>query len=235
MNNWFIADRCHLYRKGFVDFIKQTHLHTTIEQTNSGKEALAILVTAKPTIIITNINLELMDGIELLRTLLHRGIKHHHFVFVTEIHWIENTYSRYANFLLWHLKESGVKYISSKEELDEPTLHTLIHSIKQRKPFVSNSIQQSFNNAYKENSLIENKMRILTEHEREYLLHFANHKSQHEIAASMLIGTNTVNTYRERVLRKFGLHSTEDLKRFCSIYHLFNLNIYSTNSLRKIK
>ncbi len=230
INNWMIVDRCPLYRNGLSDYIKQTQLHAIVDQTNSGNEALNKLTTGEPSIVIANIDLGEMDGIELFRTILHRGINHHHFVFVTELHWIENTYSRFANFLLWHLMKSGVKFIASKEELDNLTLNNLFQSIEQNKSFISFIIQQSYNNAHIENCLLENKLLFLTEREREYLLHFANHKSQHEIADSMLIGTNTINTYRERVLKKFTLNSTDDLKRFCSMYYLYNLNIDSINS-----
>lgn len=226
INNWLIADRCHFYRKGFIDFIKQYQFNACVNQTNSGKEALNNLITAPPTIVIANIDLEKMDGVELFRTVLHRGTNHHIFVFVSEIHWIENTYSRYANMVLWHLKEAGINYISSKEELDEETLNHLFNSIENNKIFISTAIQQSYNKAFKDNNFFENKLLILAEREREYLLHFANHKSQHEIAAAMHIEATTVNSYRERVLKKLALNSIDELKCFCSMYHLYNLNNY---------
>lgn len=229
LKNWMIVDRCPMYRKGLVNYINQIQKPVSIEETNSGREALNKLIEAEPTIVIANIDLDMMDGIELFRTILHRGIKHHHFVFVSELHWIENSYTRFANFLLWHLKEIGVNHVSSKEELDETTLQYLFQSIDQKKPFISHAISYSYNSANSGGIFASGKLHLLSEREREYLLHFANHRSQQEIAAAMHIETTTVNSYRENVLKKFELKNTEDLKCFCSIYHLYNLNVDSEN------
>lgn len=230
ITNWLIADRCNFYRKGLADFIKNYQPDACVTETKSGREALKNLTAAPPTIIIANIDLEMMDGIELFKTIVHRGMKHHHFVFVSEIHWIDNIYSRYANYLLWHLKQSGVKCISSKEELDDITIQHIYNSIIHNKPFISESLNKAYYEATEENVFVNKKLQTLSEREQEYLLHFANHKSQHEIAAAMHIETNTVNTYREIVLKKFGLSNSNELKRFCSTYHLCNLNSYSVNS-----
>ena len=224
--NWLIADRCHFYRKGLADFIKCYQPDAYVTQIKLGREALNKLASAPQTIVIANIDLEMMDGIELFKTILHRDIKHHIFIFVTEIYWIESVYSRYANILLWHLKTAGVNYVSSKEELDEVTLNKIITSIPQGKAFVSESLYQAYHKATKENVFVCEKLKLLSLREEEYLLHFANHKSQSEIAAIMLIDSSTVNSYRFKVLKKIGLNNSNELKRFCSTYRLFNLNVY---------
>ena len=54
--------------------------------------------------------------------------------------------------------KSGVKFIASKEELDNLTLNNLFQSIEQNKSFISFIIQQSYNNAHIENCLLENKL-----------------------------------------------------------------------------
>jgi len=57
-------------------------------------------------------------------------------------------------------------------------------------------------------------LRKLTEREREVLLHIAEGCSNKEIAQVLNVGVRTVETHRERIMRKLNIHSTAGLTRF---------------------
>ena len=54
----------------------------------------------------------------------------------------------------------------------------------------------------------------LTNREREVLLHIAEGLYNKEIASRLNIGTRTVETHRQRLMRKLGIHSIAGLTRF---------------------
>ena len=54
----------------------------------------------------------------------------------------------------------------------------------------------------------------LTPREREVLLHIADGLSNKEIACALDIGVRTVETHRERIMRKLDIHSVAGLTKF---------------------
>ena len=54
----------------------------------------------------------------------------------------------------------------------------------------------------------------LTPREREVLLHIADGLSNKEIASALDIGVRTVETHRERIMRKLDIHTIAGLTRF---------------------
>jgi two-component system, NarL family, nitrate/nitrite response regulator NarL len=57
-------------------------------------------------------------------------------------------------------------------------------------------------------------LRKLTPREREVLAHIAEGCSNKEIATSLAVGVRTVETHRERIMRKLDIHSIAGLTRF---------------------
>jgi len=57
-------------------------------------------------------------------------------------------------------------------------------------------------------------LRKLTPREREVLVHIAEGCSNKEIATTLDVGVRTVETHRERIMRKLGIHSIAGLTRF---------------------
>jgi two-component system, NarL family, nitrate/nitrite response regulator NarL len=57
-------------------------------------------------------------------------------------------------------------------------------------------------------------LRALTPREREVLIHIAEGCSNKEIAQTLNVGVRTVETHRERIMRKLDIHSIAGLTRF---------------------
>ena len=63
----------------------------------------------------------------------------------------------------------------------------------------------------------------LTPREREVLLHIADGMSNKEIACALTIGVRTVETHRERIMRKLDIHTIAGLTRFAISQGLVSL------------
>jgi two-component system nitrate/nitrite response regulator NarL len=70
----------------------------------------------------------------------------------------------------------------------------------------------------------------LTNREREVLLYIADGFSNKEIATQLNIGVRTVETHRERIMRKLEIHSIAGLTRFAIAHGLVSLTPVSRQS-----
>lgn len=68
-----------------------------------------------------------------------------------------------------------------------------------------------------------NQTNPLTNREREILRHIADGFSNKEIAAILSIGVRTIETHRERVMRKLNIHNVAGLTRYAIKKGLTNL------------
>lgn len=64
----------------------------------------------------------------------------------------------------------------------------------------------------------------LTEREQEVLAMIADGKSNKEIASRLGIGVRTIETHRERIMRKLGIHSIAGLTRFAIMSGVISLD-----------
>jgi len=66
----------------------------------------------------------------------------------------------------------------------------------------------------------------LTNREREVLVHIADGMSNKEIAHHLSIGVRTVETHRERIMRKLDIHTVAGLTRFAIVQGMVSLAPY---------
>ena len=71
--------------------------------------------------------------------------------------------------------------------------------------------------------MVENILRHLTNREREVLILIADGLSNKEIASRLNVGVRTVETHRERIMRKLNIHSVAGLTRFAIAKGLISL------------
>jgi two-component system response regulator NreC len=108
---------------------------------------------------------------------------------------------------------AGAKGYLLKDSADED-LYRAVQVVAQGKPFFSPAIA---------NTLLEDYMRqlqqrglqdsydLLTEREKEILQLLAEGRSNKEVAATLNLSPNTVETHRTRIMQKLDLHSSADI------------------------
>lgn len=61
---------------------------------------------------------------------------------------------------------------------------------------------------------VEDDLALLTDREREVLQLIAEGKTNKEVASTLAVSINTVETHRKHIMEKLDLHNTAELVRF---------------------
>lgn len=201
--NLLIADDHTMFLEGIVSLLGQESEINSIKKANNGIEALNIIKTAAVDLIILDISMPEMDGIELTKILKKNYPKIK--ILVVSTHSNVNIISR--------LIRIGVNgYLLKNAEKSE--LLTAIHSIMAGNNYFSEETEEK----YSYNQLkIEKQALNLTElssREKEILVLIAHEYNTAEIAEKTFISLNTVNTHRRNLLSKLNAKNTAGLVKY---------------------
>jgi DNA-binding NarL/FixJ family response regulator len=99
-----------------------------------------------------------------------------------------------------------------------------IDTINTGEAFFSPEVARAALNQYvKGTGSMNAKVTQLTSREREVLVHIADGLSNKEIASQLGVGVRTVETHRERIMRKLNIHSVAGLTKFAISQGLVSL------------
>ncbi len=159
----------------------------------SGPEALALAQAGRPDVLVLDIGLPGMDGIEVARAVRERlpTVK----VLALSVH---------TDHRVREMLEAGaVGYVDKSSALKE--LVQAIRLAMQGKIYLSPQVTRE--------ALGTGKTAI-SRREREVLALLADGKRSHEIAERLNISIATVDVHRRNIMRKLGLHTVADLTRY---------------------
>lgn len=201
--NLLIADDHTMFLEGIVSLLGQEPEINSIKKANNGIEALNIIKTAAVDLVILDISMPEMDGIELTKILKKNYPKIK--ILVVSTHSNVNIISR--------LIRIGVNgYLLKNAEKSE--LLEAIHSIMAGNNYFSEETEEK----YSHNQLkIEKQALNLTElssREKEILVLIAHEYNTAEIAEKTFISLNTVNTHRRNLLSKLNAKNTAGLVKY---------------------
>ncbi len=170
----------------------------------NGREALALAQQLKPDVVLMDLDLPEMSGLMAV-DLLHReqpGLK----VLV---------FSGYSKpDYVMRIIRSGVRGFLLKEAPPEEVLRA-IEAVHAGAPYFSPDVARiALNRVVQGAEKRDPSLTRLTNRERDVLLYIAEGFSNKEIAMQLGIGVRTVETHRERIMRKLDIHSIAGLTRF---------------------
>ena len=90
--------------------------------------------------------------------------------------------------------------------------------------FFSPSVAKIALNQYVSEADDRDPMTKLSDREREVLVQIANGQSNKEIASQLGIGVRTIETHRERIMRKLDIHSVAGLTKFAITHGMISLD-----------
>ena len=194
-----LADDHALFRGGVKRIIKEHADLEVIGEAGDGLELLQILKKSNPNMVILDISMPNLQGLEATREI--KKIYPHIRILLLTMHkkkeFIQKGIAGGANgFLL-------------KEEADEVLLHAIL-AIRQGKKFISPLLSQEV----AELLLGEKKPELLSTREKEVLHLLANGKSVKDIADLLFISTHTVRRHRENIMKKLNLKGMIDLLKY---------------------
>ena len=180
--------------------------HETLEvagEASDGRDAIRKARELNPDIMLMDINMPHMSGLAVTE-LLHRELPKIK-VLVLSMHG--NT-----DYVLRILQSGARGYVLKDAPTDE--LVRAIETVKSGEAFFSQPVAQIALNQYVSDTDENKPIAKLSEREREVLGLIAEGKSNKEIAMHLGIGVRTIETHRERIMRKLDIHSVAGLTKF---------------------
>jgi len=210
-----IVDDHKVIRTGLVSFLATQEDIEVVGEANGGKEALEFLDTLKVDVVIMDITMPEMDGMQATRILKQRFPECQ--VLVLTVHEDKEYF-----FTMLSAGASGyITKASAAETLVEALLsvakgHVYLQPSLAR--WLLDSYQQlATGSSFSEAGIGEVDRRdlsVLSEREVEVLELVAEGLTSNNIADRLQISPNTVARHRERIMKKLNLHNAAELTRF---------------------
>ncbi len=207
-----LADDHPVVRRGLQFCLSKESRLKVVGEATSGEEAVDKALKLQPDVVLMDISMPGMSGLDATEQLRQRapGIK----VLVLSVH-------NNRDYIFRIIQAGAHGYVSKEASTDE--LLRAIDSVQSGKTFFSPEIAQEALQRLVENGGKKEPFDQLTSREREVLVLIAEGKSNKEIANRLGIGVRTIETHRERIMRRLDIHSVAGLTKFAIAHGLVPL------------
>jgi DNA-binding NarL/FixJ family response regulator len=201
-----IADEVPIVRAGLKVIAEQHGANAVVGEAGDGLEALCQVEKFKPAILMTNLRLSRLSGLELI----HQITQHHPETKVIAIsHFFSPadlaTVFQYGAWGFINLNYSAGEVQKAIQEVSAGKRHLAAVGVEAILSSITHKNGQTG---------AEDVYEKLTSREREILQMAAEGLDRKAIATRLYISQRTVETHRAHIMHKLGLHSQTDLVRF---------------------
>ncbi|HEX3628154.1 MAG TPA: response regulator transcription factor [Verrucomicrobiae bacterium] len=201
-----IADELPVVRAGLKVIVESGHAGEVVGEAGDGLEALCLVEKCRPAMLITNLKLTRLSGLELTRQ-VHRLYVDTKVIVIS--HWVNST----DLTSIFHHGAHGFMNLNSSAADIQKAIYEVNAGKRHLAPTGVEAILTSMSNggsATAEDDAYEK----LTVREREILQLAAGGLDRKAIASRLFISQRTVETHRAHIMQKLQLHSQTDLVRF---------------------
>jgi DNA-binding NarL/FixJ family response regulator len=196
-----LADDHAVVRQGFKMLLDAQPDMEIVGEASNGREAVESAETLRPDVVIMDVAMPELNGIEATRRLAASAP--HTRVIALSMHK-DSVYVREilrAGARGYLLKDSGAEDLVSA-----------IRAVAKGESYLSPAVSNAVLDDYRKH--VTNPIDLLTSREREVLQMLAEGKTNKEIAGVLNLSVYTVDAHRGRIMEKLNLHSINDLVRF---------------------
>jgi DNA-binding NarL/FixJ family response regulator len=196
-----LADDHAVVRQGFKMLLGAQPDMEIVGEASNGREAVESAETLRPDVVIMDVAMPELNGIEATRRLAASAP--HTRVIALSMHK-DSVYVREilrAGARGYLLKDSGAEDLVSA-----------IRAVAKGESYLSPAVSNAVLDDYRKH--VTNPIDLLTSREREVLQMLAEGKTNKEIAGVLNLSVYTVDAHRGRIMEKLNLHSINDLVRF---------------------
>lgn len=198
----FVADDHTVIRKALCEMLEKKGDYQVIGQASNGEEALSMLNSCHPDVIILDIQMPKLNGIEALKK-LSAGPGCPPVVILSAN---DNEMSVRAAL------QAGARGFLPKN-VKEDELEFAIKSVIKGQTYLSPAVTTHLMSYNPNTGTLDDPLAVLTKREREIMGFLAQGQSNREIGKMLHISVRTVDTHRSNILKKLSVKNNADLTR----------------------
>lgn len=196
-----LADDHTVVRKGIRMILSAQPDLEVVAEAKNGLEAVSEAERTLPDVVIMDVNMERLNGIEAARRIAEVSPRTR--VLALSMH-------RDAVYVREMLRAGAKGYLV--KDADDDALLDAVRAVARGEAYLSPSVADAVLTDYRKH--VTNPVDLLTSREREVLQLIAEGSTNKDIANQLGLSVYTVEGHRGRLMEKLNLHSTGDLVRF---------------------
>ncbi len=191
-----------VFRTGVSDFLAASPRYEVVGEAATARAGFAVVASAKPKLVLMDLELPDIDGVVATRELLRREL-HVSVVILTAHERMGDVNDA--------LSAGAVGYVRKSD--DPATLLQALDAVARGSRFMSPSVAAQLLDP---GSPRADRLDVLSEREREIFRLAADCRTSREIAANLCIARKTVDTHMNRINRKLALRDRAELVRLAA-------------------
>jgi len=198
-----LADDHQLFRRGLRVLLEQQPDFAVVAEAKDGREAVAAVQSLKPDVLVIDIGMQNLNGIEAARQLTESDSTVA--IVILSMHSDES-------YVLRALKAGAKGYLLKDSAEDD--LIRAIHAVTNGKSFFSPAVSKVLLDDYMrklQRSGAEDKYDLLTPREREILQLVVEGKSNKDVANMLNLSVYTIETHRSNIMEKLNVKGVPEL------------------------
>jgi len=210
-----VVDDHTLVRAGLVGLLESQPDITVVGQAGTGDEALQAIPSTRPTVVLMDITLPGLSGLETTRTIRERFPKVQ--VLIVTVHDRED-------YLFGALRAGASGYVLKGAEVQD--LLAAVRAAHRGEVYLLPSVTKKLVADYLRRSQSGGERETydhLSDREREILSLIAQGMTTNEIATTLVLSPHTVQSHRDHIMTKLGLHTKAALIRYAIAHGLTDL------------
>jgi two-component system, NarL family, nitrate/nitrite response regulator NarL len=198
-----LADDHRIVRQGVRSALTDYKHIEIVGEAANGKDAVEQAMKARPDIVMMDLSMPLMGGLEATRILRDRA---------PDIKVLALTMHDSRQYVLQILRSGGRGYVLKDTSPEE--LVRAIEAVDRGDAFFSPGVSRLLLDHVAVGEQVETATQKLTPRETSVLRLIAEGFSNKEIAAQLALSVRTIETHRERIMRKLQIRTVAGLTRF---------------------
>ncbi|MBA4417055.1 MAG: DNA-binding response regulator [Syntrophus sp. (in: bacteria)] len=201
-----LADDHKIIREGLRSLLEKQPDMEVIAEAQDGLTTVRLAQKLLPHVVIMDIGMPEMNGIDATRQIVAE--KTH------DVKVIALSMHSDRRFVLQMLKAGASGYLLKDSAFEE--LITAIHTVMMNQPYLSPKVMDVVVKEYL-HGLAKNETTVftaLTAREREVLQLLAEGKATKQIASVLNVSVKTIETHRQQLMEKLGIHSIAELTKY---------------------
>jgi DNA-binding NarL/FixJ family response regulator len=211
-----VVDDHDLVRRGLKQLLTSRQDWEVCGEAKTGREAVALAEQLQPEIVITDVSMPEMNGLEAVRR-IHKLFPKMGILILT-LH--------FSDQLVREIVAAGARAYILKSDAARDLVSAVEALANHQTFFTARAAEVLLNSFSRRNSQVDSRVlaqRRLTPREREIVQLLAEGKTNREVAGALGISVKTAETHRANIMRKLEVHSVSDVVRYAVKNHIIEI------------